>query len=206
MSFMKLASGIAAATTFAIAASATPAMASAAIYNYAGQPMDCVGFQSSCVVRVTNPLSFTGSFTLPQDFNSNYSGDQTYYAFRFGFHFITDWSITDGVHTLGSATGDILDPNSSLTYNNGVIRTWNIAANNPGGSIVFNVAPHADYTSIGGAIVVGRALGSWSTGTGAPIGVVPEPATWALMLLGFAAVGSALRDRKATARVATVHD
>ena len=34
------------------------------------------------------------------------------------------------------------------------------------------------------------------TGGAVPTGAVPEPATWAMMLLGFAAVGAALRNRK----------
>jgi hypothetical protein len=33
-------------------------------------------------------------------------------------------------------------------------------------------------------------------GGGAPVGGVPEPATWAMMLVGFGAAGAALRRRR----------
>ncbi len=105
-----------------------PAAAASGSYDYVGQPIDCVGVQSSCTVKVAVPGHFTASMTLPIDFNHTLTGDQTFYAFAFNVHGITDWSISDGTHVLGSTTGDLLDPNSYLTYNNGVIRTWGIAA------------------------------------------------------------------------------
>ena len=47
------------------------------------------------------------------------------------------------------------------------------------------------YQSVAGA-------GNVTSASGVPFGLVPEPATWAMMILGFGLIGGALRSRKAT--------
>ena len=59
-------------------------------------------------------------------------------------------------------------------------------------------------TSIGAGTHTLKVLGSWGTKGGAYSGTlnfdaVPEPATWALMILGFAGIGAAMRRRRAPA-------
>lgn len=48
------------------------------------------------------------------------------------------------------------------------------------------------YQSVAGA-------GNVTSASGVPFGLVPEPATWAMMILGFGLIGGALRSRKAQA-------
>ena len=174
---------------------AAPAAAVSLPYTYLGKPMNCIGFASSCVTQVANPVPLTASITLLYDFNKASTSDQTVYASGASGLEFTSWSITYGGLTLSSAHNDTLSPTSSLTYNNGVIRTWNINASNSDGSIVFNIAPHTDYTTINGDTVIGRSLGSWTVGNGGAVGGVPEPASWALLLTGFAFTGTAMRRR-----------
>ena len=72
---------------------------------------------------------------------------------------------------------------------------------------------HTNFTNIGALPVLatgsgGRAViigGSGGTITAPPPGAVPEPATWAMMLLGFGMVGTAMRrSRKQTVRYSAV--
>jgi len=66
------------------------------------------------------------------------------------------------------------------------------ASTGPNGSIFFT--PGDDFTVI--AFSGGQTIG---TGTSAFEGGVPEPASWAMMLMGFCALGAALRSRRKTA-------
>ena len=185
-----------AAFVLTTAFTATAANASVGIYDYVGSPIICVGVESSCTVKVP-PTQLTASFTFAIDFDQTYAGDVTQYAFRYNFHFVTDWSISNGALTLSSAQGDFLDPNSEFTHNSGTIRTWIFSAHNASNTVLFNSAPHADLTSINGLILVGRSpAGTWTTGGGVvPTATVPEPAAWALLLTGFGLTGAAMRRR-----------
>jgi len=76
------------------------------------------------------------------------------------------------------------------------------AANGGCGRAAFDLigpAP-AIWTGVGGTTFCSP-NGSCST-LGGPPGGVPEPASWAMMLLGFGAIGGALRSRKVTVRFA----
>ena len=58
------------------------------------------------------------------------------------------------------------------------------------------IAPSAGtytYTLSYGECCAGPAVLQWLYPTGQPVGSVPEPATWAMMLLGFAGIGVAIR-------------
>ncbi len=194
---MKRYTALIAAFVLTTALTATAANATIGIYDYVGSPINCVGVESSCTVKPAVTTQLTASFTFAIDFDQSYAGDQTLYAFRYGFHFVSDWSITNGTYTLSSAQGDILDPNSEFTHNGNTIRTWIFSASNASNTILFNSAPHFDITSIGGTVLVGRSpAGTWTTGGGVvPTGTVPEPAAWALLLTGFGLTGAAMRRR-----------
>ena len=187
---------VAGLTLLAVLASA-PSWAAVGIYIYTGQGMNCIGYASSCVNQVPDPTHLIASFTFKTDFDQNYQGDQTQYAFAYNTKFVTDWSVSDGVRTLSSANGDTLEPTSSFTYNGGSMRTWAFTASNLGGSLILRSVPHADVASINGNIVIGRAVGDWSTGGGPAVTAsVPEPASWAMMVGGFGMLGAAMRLRK----------
>jgi hypothetical protein len=60
-------------------------------------------------------------------------------------------------------------------------------------------APNAgmyNFTLSYGECCSGPAVLNWSYPTGRPVGDLPEPATWAMMLLGFAGIGTAMRSKR----------
>lgn len=65
-------------------------------------------------------------------------------------------------------------------------------------------APNAgtyNFTLSYGECCGGPAVLNWSYLTGQPVGSVPEPASWAMMLLGFAGIGTAMRMRRRNKQV-----
>lgn len=48
----------------------------------------------------------------------------------------------------------------------------------------------------------GRSRGSWTVGNGGAVGGVPEPASWTLLITGFAFMGTAMRQRTGQRSVA----
>mgnify|MGYP001794655335 CR=1 FL=1 len=66
----------------------------------------------------------------------------------------------------------------------------------------FGALPVLATGSAGQAVIIG---GSGGSITAPPPGAVPEPATWAMMLLGFGMIGTAMRrSRKQTVRYSAV--
>ena len=89
---------------------------------------------------------------------------------------------TTGIHTLGFRFYNELT--SAINY--GFMRIQNTATNGFPATIL-----GWTFKNTGGAITV----------PGAATGGVPEPTTWALMMLGFGAMGAAMRRTRATTRV-----
>ena len=91
---------------------------------------------------------------------------------------------------------------SVFGLNNNLLAT----ATGIGSSGPFTISrPTADiaYFSIGGADTFGVGSVSIETPIAAAISSVPEPATWAIMLLGFGVAGAAMRRRRTSLRFAT---
>lgn len=97
-----------------------------------------------------------------------------------------------------------LDPNGtsfwSGSFGNDTLYKFNI------GSFGGNVSTQSIATGLGGNNLFGVAIAGEITAGGPPPptdGGIPEPTTWAMMLLGFGGLGVVLRRRRSTARVAT---
>lgn len=105
------------------------------------------------------------------------------------------WKWVDGPEAGGvfySTSGAPLDYTynnwNSGEPNNGSVRPpENALITNTGGPGGWNDGKNAERLGIGYIV---------EYGTSVPSGAVPEPATWALMVLGFGAVGAAMRKRR----------
>jgi hypothetical protein len=188
----------------AICSPAAQLPASATTYEYSGQPMtqDSACFSlcfhsgqtlSGSVTFDFDTSAFTGALSLSDAAAANFSG------------FVYPYYLPPpGVYTtVRTLTG-------SLTLLDGVITSWDLVGwqrqvncgGGPGcaaGSIfaestsngdtygVFNNIPWADYT------VSNNTVGTWVE---VLTPAVPEPSTWAMMLLGFAGIGFMAYRRK----------
>lgn len=68
-------------------------------------------------------------------------------------------------------------------------------------TITASTAGTYNYTLSYGECCGGPAVLQWLYPSGAPVGEVPEPATWAMMLLGFAGIGMTFRGRRRNGEV-----
>jgi hypothetical protein len=102
--------------------------------------------------------------------------------------------VFDGLNTTGNLLGSFAinaqhDDNGCVGDSNGSFCNWSI------GSVSFS----GTARSIGFSVNVGQAIYDnvtfGSSRPGAGTGVVPEPTTWALLLIGFGGVGWAIRRR-----------
>jgi hypothetical protein len=91
------------------------------------------------------------------------------------------------------------------SFTDGIDGTWNGTSNHFGGPIEFAIAglTTADFgANANGYYAVTDALGPQGTGEiggNSIVRAVPEPATWAMFLLGFGAIGFAMRTRRRAA-------
>jgi len=92
------------------------------------------------------------------------------------------------------------DDGLQLSLDGGIGLVVNVPGPTPPITTPFDiVAPSTgtfNFTMSYGECCDGPAVLSWRYPTGAPVGDLPEPATWAMMLLGFGGIGIALRRRK----------
>lgn len=68
-----------------------------------------------------------------------------------------------------------------------------------GGPVTLRIAQAFNYTIAGGSVYGANRLGTVNLVAGAATPAVPEPATWAMLIMGFGVVGFAMR-RKAAVR------
>ncbi len=177
-----------------VAAHAVAANATSGTYNYQGNALSCAT-ASYQYCTYTSRQGLTASFTFTPDFIQG-NGDQTV-----GISAVSAWSVFDGVQTLSSANGDLLRFDSTFTFNNTTLRTWNWGAvgGRTGQVVIYSDAPHYQDEGDG---YYSHGNGTWTRGGGDATSAVPETATWAMMIAGFGLVGGAMRRR--TIKVAFV--
>ena len=175
-----------------IAAHSVGANAASGTYNYKGNPLYCASPSFEFCTYPNRP-GLTATVTFSPDFIQG-NGDQTV-----GASAVSAWSVFDGVQTLSSSAGDTLRFGSTFTFNTSTLRTWSWGAVShlTGQTIITSSAPL--YQDMGDGFY-SHGNGAWTNAGGAA--AVPEPATWALMITGFGAVGMSMRRRqRGTTRV-----
>jgi PEP-CTERM motif len=205
-------------TQFGVIGVPTPVAGAVDLIKSGDYGINCAGGSGSCVdldgskdiagTLVSGLYSFNPGdlITLSFDLSGNQRGVGRLDGFFAGFFFINPYNLTST-----NATGGVLSPGPFL----------NFASANYAGTFG-NVTPNAPFstytltarTAIGGQL---RALiGQDTRQPGAndnvgPIldnvrlsiaGAVPEPATWAMMLVGFALIGTSMRRKRATGALA----
>jgi hypothetical protein len=119
----------------------------------------------------------------------------------FSFYYSSATAATIGVYDALNGTGNLLASlNLSAQYNNNCVGdptgqycNWTpVGVNFSGTAYSINFGGTANFTAYDNVT-----FGSATPGTGA----VPEPGTWAMMLLGFGAIGLAMRRRRARAAI-----
>lgn len=189
------------------AATALYASPAAAVVTVGGFNFDDNAFVDSLVA--SSGTYTTSGGTLAQVLTDI---DASTYAFSFDTGAFVDLAFTDNVAVNGTG-------NDIVLFETGVPDAWNVTINgvtlnflpvstgSSAGAFALNAAA-LDLTAFGiapGASISQLRLGFVTTGTvastslvgalnsGAAIGGIPEPETWAMMLLGFGFMGGALR-------------
>lgn len=168
-----------------------------------------------CVLPSTG-CKLTGSLTSIADFDLSSAGESHTFDFA---DLSVSWGLIGGDDSATiSATLGFLDPISGSVSNSGDIQYATFAGIVSGGTLHWNTGPQVFTTGDGSqfsvvfndltGIVIGNTAHATATITadllngGAnsdPRSAVPEPASWAMMLIGFGAMGGLMRRR--TARV-----
>jgi hypothetical protein len=200
----------------AFAATAVPASATTVLYNgNTYNPGDTINVSFTGVqdgdLHATLALLFTGTsgndyqfqYTLTNTSNPADEASSTATAFGFNtdpnpdvgdssatgsFTNVSSGSISGGTHVEICATGG---PNCAGAANNGDMIGGGSFTGNL--DIAFGSLP--DTLTLTQPIVRFQSTGSNGTGSdiGTPVPGVPEPATWAMMLVGFGAAGVSMR-------------
>ncbi len=115
-----------------------------------------------------------------------------YYEFSLTSSFLLTVSLTSASSVFNYTASELLSADRTTSLgsftNNGEL-----------GQLVVALAPGLYYVHIAGDLLSDRAK---TYGGTIEIAAIPEPATWALMLVGIAAVGTAMRRRPRSTRVA----
>jgi hypothetical protein len=72
------------------------------------------------------------------------------------------------------------------------------------GTISLGFSSLPDQITLGNYLVRYQQVNGSGSGIGTPVAAVPEPATWALMLLGFGAIGATMRRQRKTVPLAQI--
>lgn len=176
------------------------------------------GLSSGYTSGLTNYATFVASTTISSSPDGGISGFTNanvlpqILTFSFGSTMTLDALAFFAVNNIGSVTQFELYADSDGDFSNGtggLLGTFN-----PLGSVYsaqsFTFAPVATsflqlraLNTVGGPGLI-PGIGELAFRSAAPTGAVPEPSSWALMLIGFGAVGFAMRRRRADATRAAV--
>lgn len=130
-----------------------------------------------------------GSFTLSFGTTSFTQGNG---VFGVGFDFANPGGFFDALVTFGDGGTQLFDLGAASFRPS---TFWGLTSTRQISAISFGP---------GGGTTTGGAFGidNLTIGSAAPSGVIPEPATWALMIAGFGLVGAAARRRRSVAHLA----
>ena len=129
-------------------------------------------------------------------FNFKYTGPTTTFMGRTYTHDVTN--LLTGVYTLAHITGTGSSGSfhdsvaiGTLTYTSDIITSLSLAGNQDFSFALVSINPDLSFSP-------GRSLKTFkSAASGAfSANLVPEPATWAIMLIGLGGIGAALRRRR----------
>lgn len=156
--------------------------------------------------------TFTGNITNVTSGNESYLNAQNAYN-----NFVDPANSNPALHITLTPLEDFT-PGTGITFGSGINVTMNSAGNggtftlNPGVTLTYFAVKSGNdfilyqYTGQNSFTTDGLQSGSSKTPPGlshilffGSIGQVPEPATWGMMLLGFAAIGGAIRRRRSRA-------
>jgi type VI secretion system secreted protein VgrG len=173
--------------------------------DFTGFDLGTVGVLTPGTYSFASSAQLTGSLLL--DFTSNPGGR---FLFRIGSGLTTASGSTVNVLGGNSGSGIFWHVGSSATLGTGTMFAGNILADqsvtlNTGASIICGRAiALIGAVTMDGNIVSNGCNGGGDVGTGRSdfdsvgfaANAVPEPASWAMLIIGFGAVGTALRRRR----------
>jgi hypothetical protein len=167
-----------------------------AILGIVGATALALGSAANAAITVTNPVNLTtlNSVTVAGVTTIDYSKNPEPTSSFTGSFDINNTAA--GVYSilLGSSTPGVLFGSASLSGILGTVGTYNLTG---GGTNVMQLSP----TTIGAGDYRFSFAGTNSNVSGVAggnvtISAVPEPSTWALMILGFGAIGLTMRGRR----------
>ena len=140
---------------------------------------------------LTGTALYSTSFTLPTSINDRTA---TWYDLD-----ITGWNVDAGskytfVMTTGNSFRNAIVLGPEINIYNGQALSGDAYA---GGTALFSNSPYSGYCETNGTCDLNFRVSSFT-----PSGAVPEPASWALMIVGFGLTGGAMRRRKPSTKIA----
>jgi hypothetical protein len=157
------------------------------VYDYTGQDFTTVASPYSTADRIT------GSFTVSTPFPANATNLPLA---------VTSFSFSDGVQTITNLNSDLSSDHFSIwTDSTGAITGWTISVfgeiqvGEVQGSI--NILNDPNFPTVEDTGFSGRASGE-ALAAGTLVAAVPEPSTWAMMILGFVGLGFMAYRRKSS--------
>ena len=175
-----------AAVALALALASAPSAEASVTYTYSGKLFTAASAPYSTADSVTGSVTLASALAV---------GVRTFYS-------PTSFSFSDGVQTISNANAT----NTVFQFGtdgSGQIADWQVQVRD-GSNFIGTVNIFTNVVDVGSqGSPEGESFtpGTWSVAAAPPINGVPEPATWAMMLVGFGGLGAVMRARR---RMATV--